>query len=83
MSYEAEAPSSRARHVIPWFHPELREGESFYKNIPKSAFREVGFPSKRLGEIAYELNESSRPVPYAVGLMYPVFVKSAELKGLL
>lgn len=67
-------------------HPELRKGEVFLTNIDWPELREddlddlrtnwgeIGYSTKRLGEIAYGLN--GIPLP---GLR-PVFVKGAEFK---
>ena len=67
-------------------HPELRRGEVFLTNInwpvpreddpndPTTDFGEIGYNTKRLGEIAYSSNDI--PLP---GLR-PVFVSRAEFK---
>ena len=54
-------------------HPELRKNEIFLTNSTKKDFELIGYSSKRLGLIAYDINNNVIP---KINSLYPVFIKA-------
>lgn len=59
--------------VIPFQHPEQNDREMFLTNTTPEYFDDIGFISKRPGQVAYDLTGTPLPWPY-----FPVFVWSSE-----
>lgn len=55
-------------------HPELREGEVFLTNTSSEQFGQIGYKTKRLGDVAYDIYGKY------VDNLQPVFVQRSELE---
>lgn len=58
-------------------HPELREGEAYVSDIFPSTFPKVGWKTKRLGDVAYDML-SGQPMPECLGRK-PLFAQRSEM----
>ena len=54
------------------YHPELKEGEVFLTNTDNPEMTNIGWKSKRLGRVAYDIHG------LIVKGLYPVFKNKAE-----
>lgn len=60
-----------------WQHPELQEGEIFLANTDDEGFEEIGWETKRMGIMPYDVN--NEPI-WSRGSFFPVFVQKAEVE---
>ncbi len=60
-----------------WIHPETRNGETFFRNMPEAQFELLNFSSKRKGLVAYDGDGRSLGLPD----WFPVFVRVRDLEG--
>jgi len=58
-----------------WLHPEIRNGEVFFKNMTEQQFELLAWHSKRRGVTAYDGNGDFLDR----NDWFPVFVKAREL----
>lgn len=58
-----------------WLHPEIRNGEIFFRNMTEAQFELLTWRSKRRGVTAYD--EDGQIIGAAN--WFPIFVKSSEL----
>lgn len=65
----------RKWEIIEGKHPETKDGEMFLTNATKDDFQRIGWKSKRMGNIAYDVNGNSID---PINALFPVFVQKQE-----
>lgn len=66
-----------------WRHPELQKGEVFLCNETAKDFRDIGWKTKRIGEVPYNIYgnivEEDCDMPHS----YPVFIQRSEVEQMI